>query len=169
MKYEPKKVFILENGNYTEITYAQLQQRRIEVEGYNDRKFIALHGVLMEVTKEEYIDFYKAERRWRYVEEWGVKKGAFLYENYSTPTFNGEDMLVDKSMDAQEILEEKELAEELHRAIASLSSSERDLLEEHFIKGISQVELAELYGVNQSSISRKISRIVKKLKKFLEN
>ncbi len=58
---------------------------------------------------------------------------------------------------------------EIFRNLHSKIKTQEDILEEHFIKGISQVELAGFYGVNQSSISRKISRIVKKLKKFLEN
>ncbi len=79
----------------------------------------------MEVTEEDFIAFYKTERRRRYVDEWAAKKGVFLYEDYMSEGIASENILMDRSMDAQELLEEKELAEELHRAIASLSSSER--------------------------------------------
>ena len=50
MKYEPKKVFILENGNYKEITYNELQKLERSDKSYMDKFFLPLHGMLMEVT-----------------------------------------------------------------------------------------------------------------------
>lgn len=70
MKKDPKKVFILENGSYIEITYDQLCQIRNTDETYKDKhRFIYLYGILMEVTENDYKAFYKARRRQKYLKE----------------------------------------------------------------------------------------------------
>ena len=46
MKYAPKKVFILENGNYKEITYGELKQFEQADKSYMDKFFLPLHGML---------------------------------------------------------------------------------------------------------------------------
>ena len=60
MKYAPKKVFVLENGTYLELSYAQFRQQE---DTYQGRRFLSLHGMLMEVSEEAYKAFYKEQRR----------------------------------------------------------------------------------------------------------
>lgn len=57
-KYANAKCFILSPGGYLEIAYSELCRRRDTDRTYEDRRFIPLHGMLMEVTPEEYIRFY---------------------------------------------------------------------------------------------------------------
>lgn len=61
------------------------------------------------------------------------------------------------------------MTDKLRKAILKLSEEERSLIKEHFFEEKSQVELSRRYGVNQSNISRRIARILLKLKKLLEN
>ena len=58
MKYAPKKVFILENGVYKEISYNELKQLEQADKSYMDKLFLPLHGMLMEVTEETYKEYY---------------------------------------------------------------------------------------------------------------
>lgn len=167
VKYTPKKVFILEEGKYQEITYAELQNREAEKEEYRSKRFLPLYGMLMEVTEEDYRSYYKDERRQRYIEERAREFGLFSYDALTTEEFNGEDILVD-SMDAEEEVEVRLMLEKLRGALLSLSEDERSFIRQHFFEGKSQTELSLLYGVNQSSISRKLARILSKLKKLLE-
>ena len=99
MKYTPKKVFILEEGKYTEISYGEFQHRERENEQYRAKRFLLLHGMLMEVTEEDYISYYKDKRRQRYIEERAKKFGTFSYDALTTDEFNGEDILVDSVTD----------------------------------------------------------------------
>ncbi|MCI5974459.1 MAG: hypothetical protein MRZ13_00030 [Clostridiales bacterium] len=46
MKYAPKKVFILENGVYREISYNELKQLEQADKSYMDKFFLPLHGML---------------------------------------------------------------------------------------------------------------------------
>ena len=57
-KYAPRKVFILENGEYVELTYEEFESRKANDPTYEDRYFIPVQSFLMEVSKEHYQDFY---------------------------------------------------------------------------------------------------------------
>lgn len=67
MKYAPKKVFVLDNGIYTELSYEEFYLLKENNVSYADKFFIPLHGMLMEVTEETYRDFYKSQRRQKYI------------------------------------------------------------------------------------------------------
>lgn len=169
LNYSPKKVFVLENGQYVEITFEELQRREKENKGYKDKYFLPLHGMLMEVTKEGYSIYYKERRREKYIVEREKKNGVFSYDALTTDEFNGEDILIDKEFDIEHIIELLIMVEKLKNAIESLTEDEKILIRQHFYEHKSQVELSRLNKVNQSNISRKLKRILAKLKKFLEN
>lgn len=51
MKYAPKKVFILDNGIYTELSYEKFCSLKENDVSYADKFFIPLHGMLIKVRK----------------------------------------------------------------------------------------------------------------------
>lgn len=63
MKYAPNKVFILEDKRYVEISYEEIWQRTKQDKSFEDKLFLPLHGMLMEVAEDEYQTFYKNVRR----------------------------------------------------------------------------------------------------------
>lgn len=169
MKYTPRKVFILENNRYTEITYEKF---RLKVEdktsSYADKLFIPLHGMLMEVEEEAYRDFYKDRRRQKYLKEQSAKNGDFSYDMLTTDEFNGDDILIDDSIDIEVQIEKKIMLEKLRQAILTLPKDEQMLIHQHFFEEKSQSELSCTYGINQSNISRRLTKILRKLKEILE-
>lgn len=68
-KYAPKKVFILENNEYIEITYEELCRREENNPSYKDKLFLPLYGMIMEVSEATYIEFYQMQRRQKYIDE----------------------------------------------------------------------------------------------------
>ena len=70
MKLKPKKVFVLQDGKYIELSCQDFQ--KIDVKG---RAFLPLFGMLMEVGKEVYKDFYRYKRRQKYIDERAAKMG----------------------------------------------------------------------------------------------
>lgn len=62
-KYAKSKCFIFSPDGYEEITYSELCRRRDTDTNYQNRKFIPLHGMLMEVTQEQYAEFYRAKKQ----------------------------------------------------------------------------------------------------------
>lgn len=99
VKYTPKKVFILEDGEYIEISYEEFCQHKETDTTYKDKLFIFLHGMLMEVTANDYLEFHKDKRRQKYIDERSVDNGDFSYDMLTTDDFNGEDILIDTSQD----------------------------------------------------------------------
>lgn len=99
MKHALKKVFILEDGEYIEISYEEFCQRKETDTTYKDKLFIFLHGMLMEVTANDYLEFHKDKRRQKYIDERSVDNGDFSYDMLTTDDFNGEDILIDTSQD----------------------------------------------------------------------
>ena len=166
-KYAPRKVFILENGEYIEISYEELCRREENDPSYKDKFFIPLHGMIMEVDEAAYRDFYKAKDRDEYL-TWRTKYKDISYSQFDDDECCGEDLLADDSEDIAEALAWQQILDKLRLIISMLPEDEKELIMAHFYKGKSQTALAEEYGVNQSSISRRISKILAKIKKLLE-
>ena len=66
--YAPRKVFIKENGEYLELTYEAYCTRCETDPFYQNRRFLPLHGMLMEVSEEEYVQFYRQKNRQKYLQ-----------------------------------------------------------------------------------------------------
>lgn len=161
MKYALKKVFVLEGKTYLELSYAEFRQ---QADTYHGRRFIPLHGMLMEVPEDEYRTFYKDKRRQKYLKERSKDNSDFSYDMLTTDEFNGEDILVDTVTDTAGQAEKNVLVDKLHKAVLQLSVDEQELITLHFQQGFSQVDLARILDINQSNVCRKISKIVEKLK-----
>lgn len=168
MKHAPKKVFILEDGEYLEISYEEFCQRKETDTTYKDKLFIFLHGMLMEVTANDYLEFHKSKRRQKYIDERSVENGDFSYNMLTTDDFNGEDILVDTSQDIGDAVIHKIMLDKLSSSIILLSDDEQKLIREIFYEGLSERKLAEKYSVSQVAIHKRKTRILDKLKKFIE-
>lgn len=57
----------------------------------------------------------------------------------------------------------------LYSAMKSLSNADKELLTQYILDGLTQTEIAEIEGVTNVVICKKIKRIKKFLKKFLED
>lgn len=68
--------------------------------------------------------------------------------------------------DIAETLAWQATPDKLRLIISMLPENEKELIKAHFYDGKSQSALAEEYGVNQSSISRRIGKILAKIKKL---
>lgn len=169
MKYAPKKVFILLDGEYTEISYEELCYLTEESAQYADKLFIPLHGMLMEVTEDTYRDFYRDKRRQKYLYEQSKENGDISYDMLTTDEFSGEDVLIDSSEDIAILVENKIMADKLKKVILTLTEEEQLLLYRHYYADTSETELAPLYGISQQAVSKRLAKVRAKLKKLLEN
>ena len=168
MKYTPKKVFILEDGKYIEMPYEEFNRRRQEDESCREKRFLSLHGMLMEVTEEEYVSYYKDKRRQRYIDERAKKFGTFSYDALTTDEFNGKDILSDPNSNVEAEVQARYFTEKLRTALSELTDDERILITLHYYKDISESELEKKYGISQQAISKRIKKIREKLKSIIE-
>ena len=168
MKYAPKKVFVLENGNYKEITYNELKTLEQADNEYANKYFLPLHGMLMEVTEEEYKAYYKDKRRQKYIDERSRENGDVSYDALDSSDMLGESVLVDLETNVEEQVTNKMTVAELRKAMLLLSPDERELIKILFIDGVTERKAAENYGVSQVAIHKRKNKILAKLKEFLE-
>lgn len=166
MKYAPKKVFVLDNGTYLELSYAQFHQQKCTYQG---RRFLPLHGMLMEVPEDAYKAFYREQRRQKYLKERSNDNGDFSYDMLTTDEFNGEDILVDTVSDTQGQAERNVLVDKLRLALPELSEEERTLLLRYYSERMSECELSEIYGISQQAVSKRIHKILARVKNLMKN
>lgn len=165
MKKQPKAVYIIEDGGYTELTYEEFHHREQTCPLYADKLFLPLYGRLMEVSKKDYEEFYRARRRQKYIDERSAENGDFSYDMLTTDDFNGEDILIDTSQDIGDAVIHKIMLDKLSCSIILLSDDEQKLIREIFYEGSSERKLAEKYGVSQVAIHKRKVKILEKLKK----
>ena len=168
MKYAPKKVFILENGKYKEITYSELKQLEHADKSYMGKLFLPLHGMLMEVTEQTYREYYRDKRRQKYIDERSKLNGDVSYNALDTDETLGEDVFADTKTDVETEVVNKMTVAELRKAFLLLSPDERELIKILFIDGVTERKASEMYGVSQVAIHKRKNRILEKLKDFLE-
>ena len=168
-KLNPKKVFIIADGGYREITPVEHEFRKETDAGYREKKFIGLHSMIMEVSEKEYIEFYRSKRRQKYLDEQRRDNGDVSYDALNSDEFSGEDILIAEQPDVCDAVVESIMTDKLRKAILKLTDEEQLLIYRHYYAGISGTDLAEIYGVSQQAISKRIAKIRAKLKNLLEN
>ena len=168
MKKEPKAVYIIENGGYTELTYEEFRRRVQICPLYADKLFLPLYGSLMEVSKEDYEEYYRQRNRQIYIDRRTSRNGDVSYNALTTDEFNGEDILIAEQPDVCDTVVESMMTDKLKEAILKLTDEEQLLIYRHYYADIPGTELAEIYGVSQQAISKRIAKIRVKLKNLLE-
>ena len=170
MNYIPKRVFLLDCGKYIELSYEEFCEKKEETEDFDakNRRYILIQGMLLEVNEPAYREHYRICRRMRYLMEMEQKVQILSFEDCIEAGIEGSilPMETEKSPDA--IAEGKDTIQRLRCAIERLTNEERALILAHFFFHATQEELAQRHGVNQSSISRSLQKILSKLRKELE-
>ena len=167
--YKPRKVFILYDGVYTELTYEEFEKRKESDRSVADKLFIPVQGCLVETDRRHYNAFYRDKERQKYLRFLDRKHGLLSIDAFDSEDDNGTDFLQADVEDVSETVAHKQLLDKLRNAVDSLPEDEKALIVRHFYDGIPQTELAEKYGMSQQAISKRIAKIRAKLKKLLEN
>ena len=102
MKYAPRKVYIKESGGYAELTYTDFCRRRQTDQSYMDKLFIPVQGCLLEVVREQYVEFYKDKERWRYLKKLDTNHSLLSLEGFTDSEGNVLDFVIDETVDVAE-------------------------------------------------------------------
>lgn len=168
MKYEPRKVFVLENENYKELTYQEFCGHRKWDILYKDKHFIPVQGMLLEVDKETYTEFYRNRERERYLKKLDIENNLQSIEAFDSENNNGIDFIVDTSKDIAEVVANKLIVDKLQECLSLLSSEEQKIIRQHYYDEISEVELGRMYGISQQAVSKRLKKIREKIKEMME-
>lgn len=156
-------------GIYEEITYEELEKRRKMINSYSEKKFIYIHGMLLEVSKEEYKDYYTEIERNRYCKKVLQKLQVVSIEELNfDEEMKHKEVIRDTSKDIEFEIERKIEIEQLRSALLKLDKEEYKLIRELFFNEKTMTEYAKNIGCGVSTIFDKKVKILKKLKKFLK-
>lgn len=167
-KYAPRKVFILQNGEYIELTNEEFESRKESDSTYADKLLIPVQGCLLETDRTHYTDFYRDKERQRYLKKLDELHGLLSVDAFDNEDDNGTDYIQVETNDVADTVAHAMLIEKLRSVIYMLPEEEKELINLHFYLSVPQTEIAKIYGINQSSISRRISKILSKLKNLIE-
>ena len=159
-----KAVFIMEDGEYKEITYDEFETLEIR-----NRFFVPKGEVLLEVSENDYRNHCRRKRKEKYYTERSTKNKDFSYDMLTTDDFNGEDILISPEMSVEETVEHNIMLEKLKDCLSQLTKDEMYLITALFFEGFSERKLSEITGIPQKTIDDRKHQILIKLKEYLEN
>ena len=128
MKYAPKKVFIIKDGGYQELTYEAYCALCESDSSYKDKRFIPLHGMLMEVTEDDFKEFYRNQRRQKYLEERSINNQDISIDMLPTQEFRDRDVLFDSDQDVAEKVLNNIFLDKLREVLPLLDAEDQKLL-----------------------------------------
>lgn len=121
-------------------------------------------GIVVEVTREVYLEWYQSRRRERYQTERNRKYSVTSLEVMQE---NG-NILKSDSVDLEARILQKLCMEKLWAAIDELQGADAYLLYLLFFEERTVKEVAQLYGLSRKTISNRRKRILAKLKEKLK-
>jgi len=168
VKYAPRKVYIKENGSYTELSYKEFCKRREKDGTYADKLFIPVQGCLIETEQTHYVEFYRDKERWRYLKKLDIDNSLLSLEAFESDDDNSIDFIADEAVNVAESVVHRMMLDKLHSALATLSEDEQKLVNALFFQEMSERKWSGISGIPQKTINDRKRRILAKLKKFLE-
>lgn len=139
-------------------------------------------GKIIEVTREVYTVLIKTDRKMKYF-ECDLKEDRMLFDKKGIVVRvipsredsldrlmdDNERQFADDTESVEEVAVRNIQYEQLHKAISMLKPDEQSLIEALYFRFLSQTDYASQIGLSQQSISKKCTKILRKLRNFLEN
>lgn len=120
----------------------------------------------VEVSKAVYHAYHQAREAERYQRKC-IKDNEYSLERFQEDGVNIEHQLV-ACQDFVDKLVHREQLEKLWLVLQALPQDERSLIEELFFNEKSESQVARTIGVNQSTVSRRLTKILLKLRNLIE-
>ena len=166
MKYNPRKVFIKEDGDYKAIAYEEYLKLNKVDESFLERKFVPIQGCLLEVDEKTYKEIYKEYERNRYLRHLDMENT--VYQTDASEDNEGIMYcvnVVDEEFEDRMI--NRVMLEKLLNALEFLTPAENQLIDLIYCKGMSQREVAKVLGITQSTLEYRLKTTYKKLVSLL--
>lgn len=147
-----------------------------------DKKKIWLNGQLIEVTEEVYAAYMKGDRKMRYFEK-DLKTERFLLDENGQlrQVIPSREDSLDRLMEdnAEQFADQHESVEDqvfrkisieqLYEALQHLTDTERSLIYALFFEEQTESQVGKILGITRQAVHKQKTRLLKKLKIFLEN
>lgn len=130
--------------------------------------YIRLHKNSFAVSKEDYVEYHRDERRIKYIREAEKKLGFFSYNSLDSNQRLGESAIADTSVDVEGEAIKNILLHKLRLCLLKLDADELHLIEQLIYQGKTEYELSKLTGIPQKTINNRKLQILAKLKRMIE-
>ena len=130
--------------------------------------YLYVKGKAVPVSEEVYKAYWKITEHEKYLQRKDWKHNVIPF---SALDHDGHfvETITDERIDLEKIVEVKMQIEELHKALATLTKEERELIEAIFYREESLRSISRKEKVTHQAISGLRDRILEKLRKILEN
>lgn len=128
-----------------------------------------MNGYLYEISKEQYLEYRKEQDRHNYLKKNEQKAVILSLDAMGADGKNGEVFIADERVDVEEEIVHKLMLEKLGNALGKLSSEELLLIDLLYSQLKSERETALLLGISQKAVNKRKVKLLRRLKKFLEN
>lgn len=131
--------------------------------------YIKVPGVLVEVTEEVYLTYYRMRRRCSAVLEKDTYNGVTSYDALDTVDMLGVDNIPDSnSPSVEDLAMDNLLREKLYCCLNQLSKSDQKMLYALYFEGMSEREFATEAGIHHMTVHNRKARLLRQLKKLME-
>jgi RNA polymerase sigma factor (sigma-70 family) len=148
----------------------------------NEKKqfYISVDGTRVEVTKDIYLTYYRSKRRDRYYEldikiERAVRNIDGKIIGYAPSKEDSLDRLIDTGEDfinenksVEDTVIHNLITDALHKALDKLPEPDRLLINALYFQDMTERQAGEVFGLSQKGINKRKTKIIAKLKNFLD-
>ncbi|WP_451918225.1 sigma-70 family RNA polymerase sigma factor, partial [Adlercreutzia rubneri] len=107
--------------------------------------------------------------RWRYLQKLDARNSLLSLDGFTDSEGNPLDFIADEAADIAETVVNAVMVDRLKAALPLLSDSEQELIQAIFFDGLSEREVGARLGITQSVVNKRKARILRKLRKIIEN
>ena len=134
----------------------------------NKEYYLYVKGEAIPISEEVYKAYWKITEHEKYLQKKYCKYGVIPF---SSLDHDGHfvDNIIDEKIDLEKIVEVKMQIEELHKALATLTKEERELMEAIFYREESLRSISRKEKVTHQAIGQRRDQILEKLRKILED
>ena len=130
----------------------------------DDHKYIYVRGQKIYVSDEIYKAYKKQINHEAHLNRLNRKHKVYGFEDYKLDL----NSIVDENVDIEKIIETKMRIEDLYQALEKLNDEERKVIDSLYFKEMTIRDLAKEQQVSSKKIFSFRNKILKKLKKFIE-
>ncbi|MDU6182775.1 MAG: sigma-70 family RNA polymerase sigma factor [Anaerococcus vaginalis] len=134
----------------------------------NKEYYLYVKGEAIPISEEVYKAYWKITEHEKYLQKKDCKYGVIPFLSLD---HDGHfvDNIIDEKIDLEKIVEVKMQIEELHKALATLTKEERELMEAIFYREESLRSISRKEKVTHQAIGQRRDQILEKLRKILED
>ena len=133
-----------------------------------DKKFIYISNTRFEVSEDFYKEYYREKEHLRYLHREEQKVTIVSYENMGVD-LSAEDIIMDTDVNVEETVINKIMLERLNEILGTLNEEELYLLDKLIYNEESRREVGRRLSISHTAVSKRLGKLIKKLRYLMDN